>query len=49
VKFRESTCLNTPVEAFELEYPMRVTRCGLLYESGGAGENREGTPEPAQR
>ena len=37
-----SNTLNTPIEAFELEYPMRVERYELLYESGGAGENRGG-------
>ncbi len=37
-----SNTLNTPVEAFELEYPMRVTRYELLYGSGGAGEHRGG-------
>ena len=37
-----SNTLNTPVEAFELEYPMRVTRYELLYDSGGAGEHRGG-------
>jgi len=37
-----SNTLNTPIEAFELEYPMRVERYELLYESGGDGENRGG-------
>ena len=37
-----SNTLNTPVEAFELEYPMRVERYELLYGSGGAGEHRGG-------
>ena len=37
-----SNTLNTPIEAFELEYPMRVERYELLYESGGAGETRGG-------
>ena len=37
-----SNTLNTPVEAFELEYPMRVERYELLYDSGGAGEHRGG-------
>ena len=37
-----SNTLNTPIEAFELEYPMRVERYEVLYESGGAGENRGG-------
>ena len=32
-----SNTLNTPVEALELEYPMRVTRYELRYGSGGAG------------
>ncbi len=34
--------LNTPIEAFEMEYPMRVERYELLYGSGGAGEHRGG-------
>ncbi len=37
-----SNTLNTPIEAFELEYPMRVERYELLYGSGGDGENRGG-------
>jgi N-methylhydantoinase B len=37
-----SNTLNTPIEAFEMEYPMRVERYELLYGSGGAGENRGG-------
>ena len=37
-----SNTLNTPIEAFELEYPMRVERYELLYEAGGAGEHRGG-------
>jgi N-methylhydantoinase B len=37
-----SNTLNTPVEAFELEYPMRVERYELLYDSGGDGERRGG-------
>ena len=37
-----SNTLNTPIEAFELEYPMRVERYELLYKSGGAGENHGG-------
>jgi N-methylhydantoinase B len=37
-----SNTLNTPVEAFELEYPMRVERYELLYGSGGDGERRGG-------
>ncbi|MBV9454139.1 MAG: hydantoinase B/oxoprolinase family protein [Rubrobacter sp.] len=31
--------MNTPIEAFELEYPMRVERYELLYGSGGAGKH----------
>ncbi len=34
--------LNTPVEALELEYPMRVERYELRYGSGGDGEHRGG-------
>jgi N-methylhydantoinase B len=37
-----SNTLNTPTEAFELEYPMRVERYELLYGSGGGGEYRGG-------
>jgi N-methylhydantoinase B len=37
-----SNTLNTPTEAFELEYPMRVERYELLYGSGGDGEHRGG-------
>src|SRR5918994_1371102 len=37
-----SNPLNTPTEAFELEYPMRVERYELLYGSGGAGKYRGG-------
>jgi N-methylhydantoinase B len=34
--------LNTPVEALELEYPMRVERYELVAGSGGAGRHRGG-------
>ena len=37
-----SNTLNTPVEAFELEYPMRVERYELLYGSGGEGAQHGG-------
>jgi N-methylhydantoinase B len=37
-----SNTLNTPVEALELEFPMRVERCELIDGSGGAGEHRGG-------
>ena len=34
--------LNTPIEALELEYPMRVERYQLRYGSGGEGRHRGG-------
>jgi len=34
--------LNTPIEALELEYPMRVERYRLRYGSGGDGAHRGG-------
>lgn len=34
--------LNTPVEALEHAYPLRVRRYGLRRESGGAGQHRGG-------
>jgi N-methylhydantoinase B len=34
--------LNTPVEALELEYPMRVERYELVEGSGGGGRHRGG-------
>ncbi|MES1956455.1 hydantoinase B/oxoprolinase family protein [Salinisphaera hydrothermalis] len=34
--------LNTPIEAFELEYPMRVARYELAYDTGGDGQHRGG-------
>jgi N-methylhydantoinase B len=37
-----SNTLNTPIEALELEYPMRIERYELRYDSGGAGGNRGG-------
>jgi N-methylhydantoinase B len=37
-----SNTFNTPIEAFEMEYPMRVERYELLYGSGGNGEHRGG-------
>lgn len=37
-----SNTLNTPIEALELEYPMRVERYELVYGSGGAGRYRGG-------
>ena len=37
-----SNTLNTPVEAFEVDYPVRVTRLEVRRDSGGAGEHRGG-------
>jgi N-methylhydantoinase B len=37
-----SNTLNTPVEALELGYPVRVVRYGLRRDSGGAGRRRGG-------
>ncbi len=34
--------LNTPIEALELEFPLRVERYELRYGSGGAGEHAGG-------
>ncbi len=34
--------LNTPIEALELEYPLRVDRYALRPDSGGAGQFRGG-------
>jgi N-methylhydantoinase B len=37
-----SNTLNTPVEALELEFPMRVVEYSLRRGSGGAGHHRGG-------
>jgi N-methylhydantoinase B len=37
-----SNTLSTPVEALELQYPMRVERYGLRLGSGGSGRQRGG-------
>jgi N-methylhydantoinase B len=37
-----SNTLNTPVEALELEFPLRVVRYELRRGSGGDGEHRGG-------
>jgi len=37
-----SNTLNTPIEALELEYPLRVERYELVYGSGGAGHHTGG-------
>jgi N-methylhydantoinase B len=34
--------LNTPIEALELEYPLRVERYELVYGTGGSGQYRGG-------
>jgi N-methylhydantoinase B len=37
-----SNTLNTPVEALELEFPLRVVTYAVRRDSGGAGEHRGG-------
>ena len=37
-----SNTLNTPVEALETEFPLRVRELSLRRGSGGAGEHRGG-------
>ena len=37
-----SNTLNTPVEALEMAYPLRLTRYHLRQDSGGAGKHRGG-------
>jgi N-methylhydantoinase B len=37
-----SNTLNTPVEAIELEFPLRAVEYSLRRDSGGAGRNRGG-------
>ena len=37
-----SNTLNTPVEALETEFPLRVRRLSLREGSGGAGTHRGG-------
>jgi N-methylhydantoinase B len=37
-----SNTLNTPVEALELEFPLRVVRHAIRRGSGGAGRHRGG-------
>ena len=43
-----SNTLNTPVEALELEYPMRVERYELGRGSGGEGGHRGGDGDRAR-
>ena len=35
-------CFDTPIEAVELEYPLRVQRYEFVKDSGGPGKNRGG-------
>ena len=37
-----SNAMNIPVEAIEIDYPVRITRYELVPDSGGAGEHRGG-------
>ena len=37
-----SNTLNTPIEALELEFPLRIVQYGLRTGSGGAGLHRGG-------
>jgi N-methylhydantoinase B len=37
-----SNTLNTPIEALEREYPLRIERYALRPRSGGAGRHRGG-------
>jgi N-methylhydantoinase B len=37
-----TNCMNLPVEAMEMEMPVRVNRLELSVDSGGAGEHRGG-------
>jgi N-methylhydantoinase B len=37
-----SNTLNTPIEALETEYPVRVTELSIRHGSGGAGKHRGG-------
>jgi N-methylhydantoinase B len=34
--------LNTPIEALEMKYPLRITRYGIRDRSGGDGKHRGG-------
>jgi N-methylhydantoinase B len=37
-----ANCLDTPIEAVEMEYPLRVENYNLITDSGGAGRHRGG-------
>ncbi|MFM9149294.1 MAG: hydantoinase B/oxoprolinase family protein, partial [Solirubrobacterales bacterium] len=42
VQVAMSNTLNTPIEALEIEFPMRVTEYSVRRESGGGGASRGG-------
>ena len=42
IRVHMSNVMNTPVEVIEAEYPLRVERCDLRSDSGGAGRHRGG-------
>ena len=42
VQTHMTNTLNTPVEAFEHAFPVRMERCGVREGSGGAGRHRGG-------
>jgi N-methylhydantoinase B len=42
VQCHMTNTLNTPIEAIEREFPLRVTRYELAYGTGGAGRRRGG-------
>lgn len=42
VQTHMTNTLNTPIEALEMNYPLRVRRYGIRHHSGGAGEYRGG-------
>ncbi len=37
-----SNCMNIPVEAIEMSYPLRIRQYGMRADSGGAGQYRGG-------
>ncbi|MEE9199517.1 MAG: hydantoinase B/oxoprolinase family protein, partial [Dehalococcoidia bacterium] len=37
-----SNCMNIPAEAIEMDYPIRIMKCKLWNDSGGAGKFRGG-------
>lgn len=42
VQIHMTNTLNTPIEAVEMEFPMRLVHYGLRPDSGGRGQNRGG-------